>query len=162
MTSRVRNIPLALERITDPKIIRRFQKYVRFCGNKNGQWLWTGGLADDGYGRFTINLGGKRRTLMAHRVAYAIFVGPIPEGMTVNHKSPGVDEQGNPVSPNPLDVHPTHLELMSWEDNVRERNLRVGRMIAIRRNKCKHCKRFLHPKNGDTCDQCIDISTLPV
>lgn len=46
-----------------------------------GCWIWQGPPNAQGYG--AISYGGKRRT--AHRVSYEINVGPIPEGMQIDH-----------------------------------------------------------------------------
>lgn len=46
-----------------------------------GCWIWLGELNRNGYGR--ISLGGKR--LMAHRVLYELMVGPIGEGLVLDH-----------------------------------------------------------------------------
>src|SRR5690606_14050374 len=56
----------------------RFWKKVEptgFC------WKWTGGLNPGGYGRFSV--GG--RCVAAHRFAYEALVGPIPEGLVLDH-----------------------------------------------------------------------------
>jgi hypothetical protein len=45
----------------------------------DGCWLWVGTVRPDGYGLFGA---GNRR---AHRVAYELFVGPIPEGAELDH-----------------------------------------------------------------------------
>lgn len=42
-------------------------------------WLWTGAKSPTGYGYFGAN------TRLAHRFAYEILVGPIPEGYEVDH-----------------------------------------------------------------------------
>lgn len=42
----------------------------------NGCWQWTATRLAKGYGRFTV--GGLQR--VAHRVAYAAFGGPVPDG----------------------------------------------------------------------------------
>jgi hypothetical protein len=48
-----------------------------------GCWLWTACTdAISGYGRVTIN----KTTRYAHRVAYEIENGPIPTGMTIDHR----------------------------------------------------------------------------
>ncbi len=47
----------------------------------SGCWLWTGSISAKGYGRFGLN--GRNR--LAHGVAWELFYGPIPEGMTVDH-----------------------------------------------------------------------------
>lgn len=43
--------------------------------------LWTGARNPGGYGTFY--MGGKTR--LAHRLAYEMFVGPIPEGLQLDH-----------------------------------------------------------------------------
>ena len=47
----------------------------------DGCLLWTASLSHDGYGRFSF-----RDTIVyAHRAAYEHWVGPIPEGLTLDH-----------------------------------------------------------------------------
>jgi hypothetical protein len=55
-----------------------------------GCWEWTGIRFESGYGRI-----GHRR---AHRVAYEVFVGPIPDGLLVCHHC------DNPPCINPADL----------------------------------------------------------
>ena len=72
-----------------------------------GCTLWTGCLAKkSGYGLFSPN--GKTRR--AHRVAYEIFVGPIPDGMCVCHRCD-----------TPSCINPTHLFLGTAAANVADR-----------------------------------------
>jgi hypothetical protein len=40
-----------------------------------GCWIWTGDIGRGGYGRLKVN----GRNVAAHRFAYELFVGPIPE-----------------------------------------------------------------------------------
>jgi hypothetical protein len=42
-------------------------------------WLWTGNRNPNGYGRFG------KPVQYAHRVAYEAMVGPIPDGLTLDH-----------------------------------------------------------------------------
>lgn len=50
-----------------------------------GCWLWTDFLSDAGYG--TVNRGTSgSSSILAHRAFYEMLVGPIPEGMTLDHK----------------------------------------------------------------------------
>lgn len=44
-------------------------------------WPWAGSLTKDGYGR----LGYQSRTWASHRLVYEILVGPIPEGLQIDH-----------------------------------------------------------------------------
>jgi hypothetical protein len=46
-----------------------------------GCWLWTAHIQKHGYGCFQYD----RKCCLAHRVSYTLFVGPIPEGLTIDH-----------------------------------------------------------------------------
>lgn len=70
-------------------------------------WRWRGGQVKDGYGVFRFP-GGKKAG--AHRVAYELAHGPIPEGMLVLHRCD-----------NPVCVRPDHLVLGTHQDNMRDR-----------------------------------------
>lgn len=58
----------------------RFQEKIQI-DDESGCWLWIGYLLPGGYA--TISFQGKKQ--YAHRVAYSQFVGPIPEGMVLDH-----------------------------------------------------------------------------
>lgn len=47
----------------------------------DGCWLWTGAENGKGYGSFRV--GGI--TVLTHRFSYMAFVGPIPEGLELDH-----------------------------------------------------------------------------
>jgi hypothetical protein len=56
----------------------RFWKKV----DKSGDcWLWTASTNNKGYGKFRI----AGKSLYSHRVSYEMNVGPIPQGMQVDH-----------------------------------------------------------------------------
>src|SRR5258708_1222423 len=70
---------------------RRGRKQARPDGSKfwksvNRQsddcWPWTGSLNNSGYGMFYFD----GRMQSAHRVAYELTIGPIPEGKELDHK----------------------------------------------------------------------------
>lgn len=65
----------------DVKMIGRFEKKFRRLG-EGECWPWTTGLDRDGYGKFRLN----DKTVRAHRVAYELANGPIPDGFCVCHK----------------------------------------------------------------------------
>ena len=44
-------------------------------------WLWLGGQMNNGYGQFWNG----RNMVLAHRFAYELLVGPIPEGLESDH-----------------------------------------------------------------------------
>lgn len=91
----------------------RFFLKVNF--QKGGCWLWTGAAKDNGgYGQFPTKDGERR----SNRIAYRLWVGPIPEGAVVRHK---------------CDVgaccNPDHLELGTQAQNVADAWER-GRAVA--------------------------------
>lgn len=45
-------------------------------------WVWTGYLSSAGYGRVQV---GRGECGYSHRVAYEIMVGPIPDGLQLDH-----------------------------------------------------------------------------
>lgn len=53
----------------------------------SGCWLWLGVIDASGYGRFGIgsHADGSNRMAQAHRVAYELFRGAIPDGMELDH-----------------------------------------------------------------------------
>lgn len=88
-------------------------------------WLWTGAIwGNNGYGctRFM------RRSESAHRVAWRIEYGPIPDGLCVLHRCD-----------TPLCVRPTHLFLGTQMDNSRDAAAK-GRTSNGNVGKT-HCKR---------------------
>lgn len=84
----------------------------------DGCWLWTAASTGRGYG--VIQREGRAR--VAHRVAWELTNGPIPEGLMVRHRC---DVR--------LCVRPDHLELGEHADNMADMRVR-GRAAAGTRN----------------------------
>lgn len=70
---------------------------------ESGCWLWDGPVNEKGYGR--------DGQLRAHRIAYELFNGAIPDGMTVDH-----------MCRVRCCINPAHLQLMTH----REANIQGG------------------------------------
>lgn len=64
----------------DAALVERFWAKVDRVG---GCWLWTAAKNGDGYGNFW--LGRPQGSVGAHRFAYELLVGPIPEGLSLDH-----------------------------------------------------------------------------
>lgn len=79
---------------------------------ESGCWVWQGAKKGMGYGYLTVGSrkDGSRRTAMAHRESYRIFIGPIPDGMMVCHRCD-----------NPSCINPEHLFIGTHQDNIDDR-----------------------------------------
>lgn len=50
----------------------RFWRKVIKGPRPNDCWLWSAAVGDDGYGRYTLNAGGRTRAVRPHRFAFAL------------------------------------------------------------------------------------------
>ena len=101
-------------------------------------WLWQGSINRTGYGYFSR----KGRSALAHRVAYELYKGPIPEGAQVDHQCHNRDEtcRGGWGCPHRRCVNPDHLELATQSENL-QRSGRCGDRVRERAAKITHCPR---------------------
>ncbi len=88
-------------------------------GSMRECWQWLGSHGQAGHGTFWD--GSKPEA--AHRYAYRILIGPIPEGMTIDH-----------LCRNPACVNPAHMECVTLVENI----LRSTGVSAINAKKT-HC-----------------------
>ncbi len=87
----------------------RFEAKVMADPN-SGCWLWTANLQPPPslpYGRFQQT---NRKSAYAHRMAWELYRGPIPDGLSVLHKCDI-----------PYCVNPDHLFLGTYTDNARDK-----------------------------------------
>lgn len=86
-------------------------------------WLWQGKkFPRTGYGQFTI----RRKTVLAHRTAHELAIGPIPAGMLVCHRCDVRDC-----------VRPDHLFLGTYSDNMRDASSKM-RLPTQKNTHCLH------------------------
>jgi hypothetical protein len=88
-------------------------------------WLWTGALHGKGYGHFRLD----GRIEKAHRVAWVLANGLVPDGLTVDH----VAARG---CTSKACVNPAHLEPVTNRVNT----LRGGNACAVNA-RMTHCRR---------------------
>lgn len=92
-----------------PKQYQRADPVTRFVAKVDFTdecWDWSASVTPHGYGRFYA--GGGATWVYAHRYAWETFVGPIPEGLTIDH-----------LCRNPRCVNPDHLDPVSLGENIR-------------------------------------------
>lgn len=94
----------------------------------DGCWLWTGAKTTTGYGSVWLD----GRSVKAHRVAYELLVGRIPDGLTIDH-----------LCRVRLCVNPAHLEPVTNRENT----LRSPQSEASVNARKTHCPKG-HPYEG--------------
>jgi len=88
-----------------PAVDRFWKRTIR---SADGCWEWIGGISKAGYGQMSD--GGSN---LAHRFAYELLVGPIPDGLQIDH----LCNVRNCVNP-------AHLEPVTGLENMRRMSLR--------------------------------------
>lgn len=114
---------------TDP-LLRFNQKWIfseEYEYESEPCWEWTAGKRLNGYGRFWVD----GKNVSAHRWSYEYFIGPIPEGLQIDH-----------LCRNRECCNPKHLEAVTCQENL----LR-GNTFAARNSQKTHCKNG-HPFDG--------------
>ena len=92
-------------------------------------WIWKGRLKTTGYGRVWTE---GRRSVPAHVAIYKLLVGPIPDGLFLDH-----------LCRVRACVNPDHLEPVTNRENLLRGNTFVARNVAV-----THCPQG-HPYAGD-------------
>ena len=85
-------------------------------------WLWTGGRQSKGYGGFSLH----RRSVLAHRFTYERLVGPVPDGLELDH-----------LCRVRHCVNPEHLEPVTHRVNIRRGD--AGQETGRQQRAKTHC-----------------------
>ena len=105
-------------------------------GHSTPCWVWSGYRNEKGYGRSYVP--GLGNNIRIHRATYSLLVGPIPNGLTIDHLC-GV----KPC------VNPAHLEAVTDEENKRRAGL-IGP-----EGKCLHGHSLAKYGSARGCRKCL-------
>ena len=103
----------------EEKFWERVWDHIEPEPDPRGCWNWTG-QRGNGYGYASF----RRHPYLVHRITYQLLVGPIPEGLTIDH-----------LCRNRACCNPDHLEPVTRGENV----LR-GEGISAENARKTHCK----------------------
>lgn len=123
------------------RVLRRVEK-----PSTDGCWIWTGKVSTGGYGQ--VRIGGRGSGMAyVHRVVYELLVGPIPQGMKIDHTchSRAVIRGSCPGGvrcTHRACVNPEHLESVTQRENLLRGNTGPGLNAAK-----THCVKG-HPFSG--------------
>lgn len=104
--------------LQEPVFLSRFAaRFVR----TDGCWLWTGIIEASGYGVLNLTKTSGYGSALAHRIAWALVNGRIPNGMCVLHRCDV-----------PRCVNPCHLFIGTQTENVRDMDAKGRRRLPPR------------------------------
>jgi hypothetical protein len=90
---------------------------------ESGCLVWDGSVGSTGYGQLPTSH--PKRSVVAHRAAYEAWIGPIPDGLQIDH-----------LCRNRRCIEPTHLEAVTPRENLLRSS--APNAIAARRSTCKN------------------------
>lgn len=117
-------------------------------------WIWTGAKYRNGYGM--LGMAGNKK-VRAHRLAYELFIGPIPPGMFIDH-----------ICHTRACVNPSHLRTATNKQNME--NQSRARCVTGHRNvyfarsgryrvQAQHEGRSIHAGTFDELEDAVAAAT---
>lgn len=136
----------AIERKRGRKIIPLRDRFWSKVEKTTTCWNWIGAKSHQGYGQFTDHT--SRSNWPAHRLAYELAVGPIPDGLQLDH-----------LCRNRACVRPDHLEPVDAKTQASRR----GAAVAAQNTHCRKGHPYdlygrRYPNGNRYCGECNRVS----
>lgn len=126
-------------------VAERFWPHVDTTGGPAACWPWTGSRNAYGYGSFATG----KKSMLAHRQAYELVQGPIPQGMVLDHvchtASCTVPAR---QCPHRACCNPAHLAVVSPLDNNKRRNNPKRVSVCKKGHPLNATNTYVHRKTG--------------
>lgn len=135
-----------------PKALR--ERLLAKIIQHDGCWEWTGYVMPNGYAKLTV----RGRSNLVHRLVYEEFVGPIPDGLDLDHTCHNADSAcpGGWDCPHRSCVNPGHLKPATRKANL-SNSPQVARARLVladqMRLRKKHTVRRIHNRDKTHCPQ---------
>lgn len=118
--------------------------------NDDDCWRWSGATDRHGYGKFNL----KPYVAGAHRVAYQLMVGPIPDGLDLDH-----------LCRVPPCVNPAHLEPVTRRENtmrsaIAPAAVNAAKTSCVNGHAFTEANTYRDPEGYRHCKQCRRRSQL--
>lgn len=119
----------------------RFESKI--ARSEGGCWEWTAARFQSGYGAIRI----EGQTRLAHRISHELYIGPIPEGLGIDH-----------LCKNRGCVRPSHIEAVPQRVNLARGDHPAA--IVRRTNVCGHGhaltpeNTYITPAGWRRCREC--------
>lgn len=129
-----------------PTIAARLWSRVFILDGRDACWEWRGARNPSGHGRIGV---GPNKQSPTHRVVYELLVGPIPDGLHLDH-----------LCQNPTCVNPNHLEPVGlWENLSRSKKtpavINAAKTHCLRGHEFSAGNTYVDKRGSRHCRTCV-------